>query len=561
MLATKVLLTLSAISSCYAQIQFSNINSTVKGGIIDLGYSSYQGYIDPATSLEFYLGIRYAATPARWQAPEKPVTNNLAVIQANTYGSVCSQSGFNAAIGYVASSGSEDCLFLNVWRPDNGTTTGLPVIVWIHGGGYGLGNGQADPTYWQQVTGDKFVFVAIQYRLGAFGFLSSADVYDNGVVNAGLLDQHRALEWVQENIGAFGGDPNQVTIFGESAGAGSVMLQLISYGGKLGTSLFNAGMMASPYLPHQYGYADAVPTKFYHLFAEAAGCSYSVGNYNTLFDCLVLQDTATLEMASNNVSTFDAPTGNWAFNPVTDGLFLQETPSQALLKQKVNGDRVLVGNNDFEGNLFVLANNTADDATDEPSFEKFIMTEFPDFKNSTLADLYLYYPAPEDSNGEFATQNDRVAKVYTDAIFSCPGNWIADAFAESYRYLFDVPTAFHGLDVPYYLPSEPASVYPTSNDPFAKFLDSALASFAISGVPVLGDSVPLPLWNGDVYGLQYNLTVNGSIPYALEYAGKVNTSIAIGGTPLATLQSGLRLSPSGLNRCDFWRSVAGITPA
>lgn len=566
MFGKRFLVSLSALSLCAAQnpsasiIQFSNITSTTKGSIVDLGYSSYQGYIDPATSLEFFLGIRYAATPARWQAPEKPVTNNTAVIQANTYGSVCALAGFNDLIGYSADAGSEDCLFLNVWRPNNGTTVGLPVIVWIHGGGYGLGNGQADPTYWQQTTGDKFVFVSIQYRLGAFGFLSSADVYNNGVVNAGLLDQSRALEWVQENIGSFGGDPNQVTIMGESAGAGSVMLHLISYGGKLGTSQFNNAIMASPYLPKQYGYADAVPTKFYHLFAEAAGCSYSIGNYDTLFDCLVLKDTATLEAASNSVSTFDPYVGNWAFNPVTDGTFLQETPAQALLQQKVNGARVLVGNNQFEGVYFVLANVTSQDVSSEATFETYIQGLFPTFGNSTLANLYRYYPTPALSGGLYDTQLARAAQVYTDAVFACPGNWIADAYSESYRYLFDVPYAAHGLDVPYYLPT-PSGAFPASNNPFAEFFDAALGSFAISGVPVLGNNVSLPLWNGAVYGQQANLTVTGYTPYPLAYGGKYNLTIALGGVPSATVTSGLRTTNGGLDRCDFWRSVSGITPS
>lgn len=557
----------SLFSSTLAQdptaniIQFSNISSTVKGNIVDLGFSSYQGYIDPATSQEFYLGIRYAGTPSRWQAPQKPTTNNSAVIQANTYGSICAQSGYNDLLGATANAGSEDCLFLNVWRPDNGTTVGLPVIFWIHGGGYGTGNGQNDPTYWQQTTGDKFVFVTIQYRLGAFGFLSSADVYDNGVVNAGLLDQSRALDWVQENIGSFGGDPNQVTIMGESAGAGSVMLHLVSNNGKLGTTKFSNAIMASPYLPKQYNYADAVPTKFYHLFAAAAGCNYTVGSYATLFDCLLTKDTATLEAASNSVSTYDPFIGNWAFNPVTDGEFLTETPSQALLKQKVNGARVLVGNNMYEGSYFVLANETSLDVSSEATFETYIQNLFPQFGNSTLANLYRYYPTPEISGGLYDTQLNRAVQVYTDAVFACPGNWIADAFSQSYRYLFDVPYAAHGFDVPYYLPNAAGEAYPTTNNPFAEFFNAMLGTFAISGVPTLGNNLTLPLWNGAVYGTQVNLTVTGETLLPFVFGGAYNLNLSIGGVPSASLTTGLRTTNGGLDRCEFWRSVAGITPS
>jgi carboxylesterase type B len=117
---------------------------------------------------------------------------------------------------------SEDCLFLNVQAPANASN--LPVLVWIHGGGYGAGNGRQDFSTILGVNGNNFVTVAIQYRLGPFGFLASDELYRRGVVNAGLLDQVFALQWVQTYIREFGGDPGAVTISGESAGGGSVML-------------------------------------------------------------------------------------------------------------------------------------------------------------------------------------------------------------------------------------------------------------------------------------------------------------------------------------------------
>jgi carboxylesterase type B len=125
---------------------------------------------------------------------------------------------------------NEDCLFLNVQVPANASGP-LPVLVWIHGGGYGAGNGRQDFAAIINDNNDSFVGVSIQYRLGAFGFLASDEVYRNGVVNAGLLDQHFALQWIQSYVSLFGGNASQVTISGESAGGGSVMLQDIAYGG------------------------------------------------------------------------------------------------------------------------------------------------------------------------------------------------------------------------------------------------------------------------------------------------------------------------------------------
>ena len=109
----------------------------------------------------------------------------------------------------------------------------------LDGGGYGLFGAIYDPSQLMNTNANGFVSVVIQYRLGAFGFLSSEDIKNNGKLNAGLLDQRFALQWVQEYIGRFGGDPQKVTVAGESAGAGSVMLQAMAYGGKQKTPLFN----------------------------------------------------------------------------------------------------------------------------------------------------------------------------------------------------------------------------------------------------------------------------------------------------------------------------------
>jgi hypothetical protein len=108
----------------------------------------------------------------------------------------------------------------------------------LDGGGYGLFGATYDPSVLMNTNGNKFITVEIQYRLGAFGFLASEDVKAKGQLNAGLLDQRRALEWVQEQIKAFGGDKTRVTIGGESAGAGSVMFHALGYGGAQ-TDLFS----------------------------------------------------------------------------------------------------------------------------------------------------------------------------------------------------------------------------------------------------------------------------------------------------------------------------------
>jgi carboxylesterase type B len=134
-------------------------------------------------------------------------------------------------------------LFLNVYAPSGANN--LPVMVSIHGGGYGEGDGSQDMSGFINTNENTLIVVSIQYRLGAFGFASSPEIKSRGVLNAGLMDQVFALQWVQKNIAKFGGNPDRVTIAGESAGGGSAMLHAIAQGGSLGTMLFkNVGSPA-----------------------------------------------------------------------------------------------------------------------------------------------------------------------------------------------------------------------------------------------------------------------------------------------------------------------------
>lgn len=214
------------------------------------------------------------------------------------------------------------------------------------GGGYGTGQGNNE--FWELLSANAngFVLVLIQYRLGAFGFLSSEDlVSHDGLPNAGIHDMRFSLDWVQTHIEKFGGDPERVTISGESAGAGAVMLLSIANGGSEGTSRFSNAIVASPYLPMQWAYDGDEPTRAYEKFAAEVGCTDENGHgdrNHSIFDCLVAADTLTLQNASAHVSA-GYKYGQWAFVPVTDASLLPDRPSAQLSAGQVNGLRILAG--------------------------------------------------------------------------------------------------------------------------------------------------------------------------------------------------------------------------
>ncbi len=193
-----------------------------------------------------YLGIPYAAAPVgdlRWRAPQSaPTWKGLR--SAKDYGPDCAQAPFPPDAAPIRTAPSEDCLYLNVWQP-KATEQGKlqPVMVWIHGGGFV--NGGASPAVYsgERFARDGIVLVSINYRLARFGFFAHPLLVDEGYGgNFGFLDQIAGLEWVQSNIEQFGGDPNRVTIFGESAGGMSVHALLQS---PLARGLFQQAIIQS----------------------------------------------------------------------------------------------------------------------------------------------------------------------------------------------------------------------------------------------------------------------------------------------------------------------------
>jgi para-nitrobenzyl esterase len=202
-----------------------------------------QGRIEDGVAV--YRGIPFAAPPVgelRWRAPQ-PARHWQGARQAYEYGRACMQS--NPAISHLPAP-SEDCLFLNVWTPAARADERLPVMVWIHGGGFVAGTPAEQLYHGEWLSKSGVVVVSVAYRLGVFGFLAhpqlSAESKEHVSGNYGLLDLIAGLQWVQRNIAAFGGDPRRVTIFGESAGAIAVSQLCAS---PLARGLFRAAISES----------------------------------------------------------------------------------------------------------------------------------------------------------------------------------------------------------------------------------------------------------------------------------------------------------------------------
>ncbi len=209
------------------------ITSGVAGAQVKTASGAVEGTASPDGRVRIYKGIPFAAPPVgelRWQSP-RPAPPWQGVRKATAFGNRCMQAPLFSDMIFRDEPG-EDCLYLNVWTPAQAATEQLPVMVWIYGGGFQAGSASEPRQDGERLAGKGVVVVSFNYRLGVFGFLAHPELTKesghNASGNYGLLDEVAALQWVKENIAAFGGDPGKVTIFGESAGSFAVSALMAS---------------------------------------------------------------------------------------------------------------------------------------------------------------------------------------------------------------------------------------------------------------------------------------------------------------------------------------------
>ncbi|XP_067658242.1 bile salt-activated lipase-like [Haliotis asinina] len=284
------------------------------------------------TPYHAFLGIPFAVPPIgdkRFKRPQ-PHPGFKHTFKANKYGPVCLQTLKLTAGNGVT--GKEDCLTLNVFTPASITpTTNIPVIVWIHGGGFIVGDAFTyDPSL--IVAHGQVIMVTIQYRLGPLGFLSTED--DASAGNYGLWDQHLALQWVKKNIASFGGDINSITLMGESAGSASVAFQALYPGSK---GLFQRIIMQSGSASSSWAHTRNT-LKYARQLAHKVNCS-SHSDSASMIACLRTVSAKKLTAASWPMGKEPVTAlAEFYFVPTIDGVFVRDDPltlmnSQTYLKQ------------------------------------------------------------------------------------------------------------------------------------------------------------------------------------------------------------------------------------
>ncbi|KAI0044924.1 carotenoid ester lipase precursor [Auriscalpium vulgare] len=426
-----------------------------------------------------FLGIPFALPPVgdlrlRLPLPNAPYTG---VHNASAFGPACIQqlgsplpipAGFSPValqylegLDYGASVvDSEDCLTINVVKPASATgSTKLPVLVWIYGGGFETGasqtyNGSAIVERSIQL-GQPIVYVSMNYRLSALGFPGGVEVQKAGVGNLGLHDQRLALRWIQKYIHAFGGDPSKVTISGQSAGAISVSLHLVTNGGNT-EGLFRGAFMQSGSPLGVGPVAEGQP--FYDALVANVSCAAAKDTLQCLREAPI-DRLRTAINASPDINTFQSL--NLAWQPRVDGIFLKDDPQRLVLQNSVAKVPLVSGDCDDEGTLFSFSTSNL---TTDAEVRAYVAANY--FKGVPSADIdaiLAAYPNDTAQGSPFDTgalnaltpQYKRLAALQGDLVFQAPRRFflrqragkqpLFSYLSKRHKTLPDVGS-FHGSD-------------------------------------------------------------------------------------------------------------------
>lgn len=407
------------------------------GQLVTTAYGQLQG--EQGGGVNVWRGIPFAAPPVgelRFRAPQPPEPWN-GVREAKEFGPVSHQPVSTSGTRFGGSTPvySEDCLYLNVWSPAAEPDEALPVMVWIHGGTFVTGAGSQPMFDGVRMAGNgKVVLVTVNYRLGPFGFLHLSPLGGGLGSNLGLLDQIAALEWVQGNIAAFGGDPGRVTVFGESAGSMSIaaLLAMPAAKGLFARAIMESGAAQS--LSGQQG--EEIALAFLDELGLHAGGDMQLLHTLPALNIMEAAGRMAYKLSGDSLSMY--------FQPVIDPSTLPQEPAQAVREGSASGIPLLIGTNLHEGNLFFREERAGE------SFERSLKS----------LELLMGIEDLSELTSDYSKTWEGQAEVLTDLFF-----WASSiAFAEKqrghapvwmYRFDWTVPghplleKAIHGAEILY----------------------------------------------------------------------------------------------------------------
>ncbi|XP_033850874.3 bile salt-activated lipase-like [Acipenser ruthenus] len=495
-----------------------------EGGMVE-GTSKKLGF---RKHMDVFKGIPFAAQPGRFEVA-KPHPGWTGLLKATEFKQRCLQMTLTQS----STRGSEDCLYLNIWVPHGAqVSTGLPVMVYLYGGAFLVGGSQGanfmDNYLYsgeEIVQRGKVIVVSINYRVGTLGFLSTGDA--NGPGNYGLWDQHMGIAWVHRNIKAFGGDPDNITLFGESAGSASVNFQILTpYNkGLVRRAISQSGVALSPWA------LSKDPLYWAKQIAQKVGCA--TDTTTSMMGCLKITDPVALTLAGNlRLFNLNEPVVyGLGLAPVVDGDFIPEHPSN-LFHNAAEVDYI-AGTNDMDGHLFA--------GFDIPSVnERWTPTPPEDLygllrgltkeKGERAANTsYTLYTQSWGAEPTKETIKKTVVELETDFLFLAPTQAATHLHLKhskggrTYSYVFSVPSripffpswmgADHAEDLQYVFGkpfTTPLAYFPRHRD-VSRYLIAYWTNFAWTGNPSDGGSKVPSAWPAYTKVKQQYLEINTKI--------------------------------------------------